>query len=94
MEIREDNQAAIAIAENPVSHGRTKHIDLKYHFIRDQVEEGTVHLKYCPSEKMTADILTKGIPKPQFIKLRDQMGVCSKEGKDKQSELGQVEEEC
>ena len=60
--IFEDYQTAICMAENPQLHGRAKHIDIKYHFIREQVNSGTVELKYCQSEKMIADILTKGLP--------------------------------
>ena len=70
MEILEDNQSAICLANNPIFHGRTKHVELKYHFIRDQVGQGNITLTYCPSEAMIADILTKGLPTPQFQKLR------------------------
>ena len=56
MEILEDNQSAICLA---VFHDRTKHVELKYHFIRDQVGQGNITLTYCPSETMIADILTK-----------------------------------
>ena len=57
----EDNQSAICMAKNPQFHGRAKHIGIKYHFIREQVDNGTVELKFCPTEKMTADMLTKGL---------------------------------
>ncbi len=73
--IYEDNQAAICITKNPQFHGRAKHFDIKFHFIREQVEKGQVVLKYCPSKKMLADILTKGLDKEQFITLRSMMGV-------------------
>ena len=49
MEILEDNQSAIEMASNPKYHGRTKHIDIRHHFIRDQVEQGNVRLTYCPT---------------------------------------------
>ena len=48
--IFEDNQGAIAIARNPVSHSRTKHIDIKYHYTREAVQNGFLDLKYCPAE--------------------------------------------
>ena len=73
--IHEDNQSAIAIAKNPRFHGRAKHIEIKYHFIREQVQKGSVELKYCPTKKMIADILTKGLPQDQFKRLRDMAGV-------------------
>jgi len=58
MMIFEDNQSAICMDKNPQFHGRTKHIELKYHFIRKQIKSGTVELKYCPTENMIADMLT------------------------------------
>ena len=70
----EDNQSAICMTKNPQFHGRSKHISIKYHFVRDQVREGTVNLKYCPTQDMIADMLT-GLPKVQFIKLRQMVGV-------------------
>ena len=56
-------------------HGRTKHVDIKYHFIRDLVEAKRVKLVYCASENMIADMLTKGLPIKQFEKLRELAGV-------------------
>ena len=61
-----DNQGAIALAKNPVHHQRSKHIDIKYHFIRLEVESGTVVLKYVPSEDNVADIFTKPLPKQKL----------------------------
>ena len=73
--IYEDNQSAISMAKNPQFHGRTKHISVKYHFIREQVDKKAVELKYCPTEEMVADMLTKGLAKEQFQKLRLKAGV-------------------
>ena len=73
--IHEDNQSAIAMAKHPQFHGKMKHVAIKYHFIRDQVDNGTVVLKYCKTEDMLADILTKGLPRVQFEKLRQMIGV-------------------
>ena len=56
--IHEDNQGAIALSKNPVNHSRSKHIDIRYHFIRDLVEEGTVILKYINTNSQLADIFT------------------------------------
>lgn len=73
--IFEDNQSTIAITRNPQYHGRSKHISIKYHFIRNQVNEGVVDLKYCPTQDMVADMLTKGLSKERFTKLRSMAGV-------------------
>ena len=74
--IYEDNQSAIQMAKNPQFHGRSKHIAIRYHFIRDTVNKKCVALEYCPTDKMTADMLTKGLGKEQLSKLRSQAGVC------------------
>ena len=68
--IFEDNQSAILMAKNPQYHGRTKHINIKYHFIWEQVANGTICLKYCKTENMLADLLTKGVGPEKFERLR------------------------
>ena len=75
--IYEDNQATISMTKNPQFHGRAKHIAIKYHFIREQVN-GMVKLNYCPTEEMTADILTKGLSRDQFVQLRRMTGMVEK----------------
>ena len=57
--IFEDNQGAIALSKNAVNHQRSKHIDIRYHFIRTQVNNGAVMIRYCPSADMIADVMTK-----------------------------------
>ena len=71
--IREDNQGAIAMAKNPVGLKRTRHIDIKHHFVREAVDAGTITLEYCETKQMLADILTKPLPKPQFEMLRGKL---------------------
>ena len=73
--ILEDNQSTIAMAKNPQFHGRAKHIDIRHHFVREQVNDGKIELKYCPTKQMVADMLTKGLAQPQFCFLREQAGV-------------------
>ena len=73
--IMEDNQGAISIVKNPVAHSRTKHIDIRYHYIREAVQEGIVNLCYCPTEQMIADLLTKPLARERFKMLRDAMGM-------------------
>ena len=58
-----DNQGCIALAKNPTHHSRTKHIDVQHHFIREKLESGKISLKYCPTEDMVADVLTKALAK-------------------------------
>ena len=65
----EDNQGCIALAKNPVAHDRTKHIDIRYHFIRDLIESGDIDVKYKMTEEMLADILTKGMNLERHVKL-------------------------
>ena len=71
----EDNQSCIAMSNNPVNHKRSKHIDIKYHFTREQVENKTVRLKYLSTGHQEADILTKSLPMHQFRELREKMGL-------------------
>ena len=61
--INEDNQACIAMAKNPQFHRRTKHIDIRHHYIRDLVANKLIELVYCSTELMVADLLTKGLNK-------------------------------
>ena len=73
--IYEDNQSAIDIAKNPKHHGRTKHIDVCHHFIRERVASNEIVVPYCETGDMTADIMTKGLGTIKFRKFRDAMGV-------------------
>ena len=57
-----DNQSTIALTQDHQYHARTKHIDIRFHFIRWIVEDGKVKLIYCPTEDMVADTLTKPLP--------------------------------
>ena len=59
----------IAMAKNPVGHARTKHIDIRYHFVHEGVQNGAIILKYVPTDEMIADILSKPLPKHPFEKL-------------------------
>ena len=73
--IMKDNQGAIGIAENLVAHSKTKHIDIRYHYIRETVIDRTVNLSYCPTKRMIGDMLTKPLPKQRFEILRTAMGL-------------------
>lgn len=58
-----DNQAALRLATDDNYHAHTKHIDIRYHFIRQTITDGHVDIKFCPTQDMTTDILTKALPK-------------------------------
>jgi len=75
LKIYEDNQGCIAMSKNPVNHERTKHIDIKYHFIREKVEDKAIEVEYLQTEDMIADILTKSMPRDRHEKLCDKMGI-------------------
>eukprot|EP00253_Pinus_taeda_P035901 PITA_35901 len=70
-----DNTSAISISKNPVMHSKTKHISIKYHFLREQVLEQKVKLEYVPSKEQVADILTKPLPRETFEYLRQKLEV-------------------
>ena len=57
-----DNQSAIALTQDHQYHARTKHIDVRYHFIHWVIEEGKLRLVYCLMDDMVADMLTKALP--------------------------------
>jgi len=71
--IHVDNQGAIALAKNPEFHARTKHIDIQYHFIRQHIDNQNIVLTYCPTADMTADIFTKALLQPAFLKHRQSL---------------------
>lgn len=70
-----DNRSAIDLAKNPVFHGRSKHIDFRFHFIRECVENGEVIIKHIATEEQRADILTKALGTAKFEKMRALLGV-------------------
>jgi len=70
-----DNQLSMSVAKNPEHHGRMKHLDLQYYWLRDEVGRGTIEPMYLQMDNMPADLLTKSLPKPKVEKLREIMGV-------------------
>jgi hypothetical protein len=65
-----DNQSCIKLSENPVFHDRSKHIDIRYHFIRDCVQRGVVRLDYIQTDEQMADIFTKALNSQKFEKFK------------------------
>jgi hypothetical protein len=64
-----DNQAAQSIGKNDVHHDRTKHIDIRYHFIRQDIKEGTYELNWIPTKHQLADMFTKALSNTQYTYL-------------------------
>eukprot|EP00253_Pinus_taeda_P031943 PITA_31943 len=62
-----DNQSGIRLLENPVFHDRSKHIDIKYHYISDMVQQGAIRLQHIGTDDQVADILTKPLGKVKFL---------------------------
>ena len=60
-----DNQSAITLTKDHQYHPRTKHIDIRFHFICWIIDKGSIHLIYCPTDDMLADTLTKALPLPK-----------------------------
>ena len=71
-----DNTSAISISKNPVMHSKTKHIPIKFHFLREKVLNNTIKLEYVSTHCQIVDIFTKPLPQQQFENLREQLGVC------------------
>ena len=72
-----DNQSANALTRDHQYHMRTKHIDVRYHFICWVVENGAMHLVYCPTANMVADALTKALPLPKVKHFAECLRLCA-----------------
>ena len=70
-----DNKSAIAIAQNPIQHDRTKHVKIDQHFIKVNIEEGIIIPLFVGYSNQVTDIFTKGLSSPQFHKLSSQLGM-------------------
>uniref|UniRef100_A0A0D3B2J7 Reverse transcriptase Ty1/copia-type domain-containing protein n=1 Tax=Brassica oleracea var. oleracea TaxID=109376 RepID=A0A0D3B2J7_BRAOL len=72
-----DNTSTIKLYKNLVFHGRCKHIGVRFHFLRDLVNEGEISLEHCGTEEQVADVFTKALKREVFEKMRSRLGVCS-----------------
>jgi hypothetical protein len=70
-----DNKSAIKLSKNPMQHGRSKHIDTRFHFLRDHVKQKTIELEYCNTKEQVADIFTKPLLVAPFNMLREMLGM-------------------
>lgn len=73
--IKGDNEGSIAMARNPQFHKRSKHVALRWHWVRDLVEENVLKIDSCRDPEQTADILTKALPRPKHQKHTSEMGL-------------------
>jgi hypothetical protein len=73
--IKVDNQSAISLCKNLVFHERSKHIDVRYHFVRECVEEGKLEVEHVRTEEQHADILTKPLARFRFQTLKEKIGM-------------------
>lgn len=72
-----DNQSAIRLIKNPEFHKRTKHIDVRYHYIREKFEEQLFQVEFVSTVDQSADIFTKALPKERFQFIRKKIGIVS-----------------
>jgi hypothetical protein len=70
-----DNESAIRMADNPVEHGHTKHIDIRYHFLRDHQQRGDIKIVYVNTKNQLVDIFTKPLDEKTFSKLRNEVNI-------------------
>ncbi|GJW51770.1 hypothetical protein Tco_0093121 [Tanacetum coccineum] len=84
-----DNTSAIAILNNPALHSRTKHIDIRYHFIRDHIQKGDIELHFIPTQYQLADIFTKPLDEPTFKRLIVKLGMLNIDSKPEASILSE-----
>ena len=71
--IYSDNQAAISIAKTLFCTSAMRHMKIKHHYIKKEVKDGKIVIKFCRTEDMIADMLTKALPRPLFEDLRDML---------------------
>jgi hypothetical protein len=70
-----DNMSAINLAKNMIAHGRSKHIEMRFHYLREQVADGKMNVEHYRTENQIVDIMTKGVQVEVFRRLRDMMNV-------------------
>ena len=79
--LRVDNKSAIALIKNSVLHGQSKHIEVKYHFVRESAEKGLINVDFIRSEEQLGDALTKPLGKVKFHELHARIGLIDFHGK-------------
>lgn len=77
--ILNDNNAAILLSRDPVHHDKSKHIDIRHHHLREQVEKGNIEVQHISTTDNVTDMLTKSLPQTRSQQLRERLGVTQKE---------------
>ena len=75
--IKCDNTSVISISKNLMQHSRTKHIEIRHHFLRDQAQKGDITLEFVSTKDQLVDIFTKPLSEEKFVDIRRQLGVIS-----------------
>jgi hypothetical protein len=75
VELKVDSKSALALAKNPIFHERSKHIRIKYHFIRSCLEDGSIKAEHIPTTDQLVDILTKSLGKAKYEEMRERIGL-------------------
>jgi hypothetical protein len=70
-----DSESAICMVDNPIEHSRTKHIDIRHHFLRDHHQKGDIEVFHISTENQIADIFTKPLDEKTFCRLRSELNV-------------------
>ena len=70
-----DNHSALSVAKNPKHHGRMKHLDLRFYWLRDEVAKGTINITHIPTDVMAADILTKALGSVKVLHMIGMLGL-------------------
>lgn len=74
-----DNSSTIKLSKNPVMHGRSRHIYVRFHFLRELVQNEVIKLVHCGTKEQVADLMTKPLQLDTFLKLKDHLGICKPE---------------
>ena len=77
--IKADNQGCIALAHNPVSHSRAKHINIRHYFIQERIQRDEIAFQYISTKDMLANIFVKSLPREMFVKFQTKLGVLPSE---------------
>ena len=70
-----DNTSAINLTENPIQHSKTKHIEIRHHFIRDHIQKGDIEIMFLKTENQLVDLFTKSLARDRFNKLRIELDI-------------------